>query len=369
MRIEPELGKNRRQLLRLALGAPLLLQAGKASAQAWPDPGLHIDRLGLNKTLIAEGNFRGLVRAIQVGYFNGDADRELAMLPQTGVHFFDAATLKAKSTLQFQSPAGETRWSGLTPYLIASAGSFQVAILGGGFGDVGLLDSQFKPLWNFRPHPLLPPNAMVVDDAQTGHPRFYVCDNGLLYRLDAHGNPVWKVNADAARLLTLVWQADGQEAVVATAHPGSNKLSLWSPGGHKLNTLALPLAPHAITFVRSGSVSGFVACNANRLVFVDRMGKQRFSYLYEDVAVRHGPTAVLLRLIPGQPPVLAVRMQSSTATSRSVLSIFALDGALLYMWNVNKLIIVYICDIMLPYAHYTFCDVRAADYWRVRQLH
>jgi hypothetical protein len=171
---------------------------------------------------------------------------------------------------------------------------------------------------------------MVVDDAQPGQPRFYVCDNGLLYRLDAHGTPVWKVDADGARLVTLVRDAQGQEAVVATAHPGSRKLSLWSPGGQKLGTLVLPLAPHALTFVRSGSVSGFVVLNANRLVLVDREGRQRFSYSYGWLPIFHGPTAVLLRLTPGQQPVLAVRMQSSTATSRSVLSLFALDGALLY---------------------------------------
>jgi hypothetical protein len=331
MRFELEPGgRSRRHLLRVVLLSHLLLQGGMAAAQDWPDLGLRIDRLGLAKTLILEGRFRGLVRGIQVGHFNGDSDLELAMLPQTGVHFFDAATLNAKSTLDFQTPAGETRWSGLAPYLIASAGSFQVAMLGGGFGDIGLLDKQFKLLWNFKPNPLLPPNAMVVDDSQSGQPRFYVCDNGLLYRLDANGNPVWKAPANGARLLTLLRDADGQEAVVATAHPGSRKLSLWSPSGHMLGTILLPFAPYELTFVRSGSVSGFVARNANRLVFVDREGRQRFSYSYDGVPVLHGPTAVLLRLTPGQPPVLAVRMQSSTATSRSVLSLFALDGALLY---------------------------------------
>jgi hypothetical protein len=66
------------------------------------------------------------------------------------------------------------------------------------------------------------------------------------------------------------------------------------------------------------------------LVFVDRDGRQRFRHSYGDLPVYHGPTAVLLRLAPGQQPVLAVRMQSSTPTSRSVLSLFALDGALLY---------------------------------------
>jgi hypothetical protein len=324
----------RRRLLLRAFASTLLLQAGIAGARAvskdWPDLGVVRDSLGMAKTLILEGRFRGLVRSIQVGDFDGDSHLELAMLPQTGVYLLDATTLKAKSTLEFQTPEGKTLWSGLAPYMIASAGSFRVAILGGGFGGVGLLDNQFKPLWNFRPNPLLPPDAMVVDDAQPGQPRFYVCDNGMLYRLDERGQTVWKVRADGARLLTLVRDAEGQEVTLATAHAGSRSLSLWSANGKKRGTITLPLAPYALSFVRSGDVSGFVARSANQLVLVDRDGRPRFRYSYRDVPVQHGPTAVLLRLEAGQPPVLAVRMQSSSATSRSVLSLFALDGVLLY---------------------------------------
>jgi len=332
MRNDHSIGNpSRRRLLCLAVGANLVLPFGLAAAQKdWPALGPRINRLGLTRTLVLEGDFRGLVRGIQVGDFDGDSHPELAMLPQTGAYFFDAATLKAKSKLEPQEPDGKPRWSGLSPHLIANAGSFQVALLGGGFGDVGLLDNQFKPLWTFKPNPSLPPDAMVVDEARLGQPRFYVCDNGTLYRLDASGKTVWKVKADGARQLALVTDTNKQEAVVATGHGGSRTLGLWSASGKKVGSVMLPFAPTEFRYVRSGNHSGFVARKANRLAFVGRNGKQLLSHSYGDVPVSHGPSAVLLRLASDQPPVLAVRMESSTSTAQSVLSLFALDGRLLY---------------------------------------
>lgn len=158
------------------------------------------------------------------------------------------------------------------------------------------LDKQCKPLWNFRHHTLLPPDAMVVDDAQPGAPRFYVCDNGMLYRLDAEGQTVWEVPADGARLLTLVRDSAGKEAGLATAHAGSRTLSRWSATGRKLGSITLPLAPYAVSFVRSGGVSGFVARSANRLVFVDSDGRPRLRYSYGNL-----PLASPRRLKPAKP--------------------------------------------------------------------
>jgi len=300
-----------------------------AQRNDWPELGVGLDKIGVTKTLVAECCFRGYVRSIQLGNFDSDPELEIAVVPQTGVYLFDATTLKSKAKLEFQKPGGDTLWFGLAPYLVSSKGGFRIAMRGGGYGDVGLLDQQGKELWKFKPDISLPPNGMVVDESAPGDPRFFVCDRGAIYRLDAKGKIVWKV-AENASYIALVKDSDDKEAGIATADSRSRTLSLWSPLGQREGQIELPVYPEGLEFVRSGSISGFVVKSGVQLAFVDRSGKHRFTHSYNGVPVYHGPSAVLVRFTAGQPPYLAVRSTSRSSIGKSVLSLFTLDGTHLY---------------------------------------
>ena len=184
-------------------------------------------------------------------------------------------------------------------------------------------------LWKFKPNPALSPNGMVVDDSVLGGPLFYVCDRGTIYKLDANGKVVWKIT-ESASYITLVREEDGSDAGFATADSGSKTLKIWSSAGKLRQHLELPLNPDGLEFVSAKGVSGFVIKSGQQIAFIDRTGKYRFTHSYGDVPVYHGPAAALVRLAPQQPPLLAVRSTSRSATGKSVLSLFSLEGTHLY---------------------------------------
>lgn len=262
----------------------------------WPGFGVGVDKIGITKTLVAECCFRGYVRSIQLGTFDVDGDLELAVVPQTGVYLFDAVSLKKKAQFDFKKADGDTLWFGLSPYLISSKSGFSIAMLGGGFGDIGLMDQSGRELWKFKPDLKLPPNGMVVDDAVGREPRFYVCDRGTIYRLDATGRVVWKV-AEDADYIALTRDEDGAEAGFATAADRSRTLNVWSATGQRVQQVELPFYPDGVAFVRAGQTAGFVIKLGTQIAFLDRSGKHRFTYSYGAVPVRHGPSAVLVRLV------------------------------------------------------------------------
>lgn len=319
-------------LVAIATAALLVLGCGpepKTKRADWPDLGVGVDKVGLTKTLIAECCFRGYVRSIQLGNFDGDAEVEIAVVPQTGVYLFDVATLKQKAKFEYQKPDGDTLWFGLSPFLVPGKKDFTIAMLGGGYGDVGLLDRAGKELWKFKPNAALSPNGMVVGDSVMGRPRFYVCDRGMIYKLDADGKVIWKIAEDAS-YIALVRDERGNEAGFATADSRSRTLNVWSSAGKREQQIELPLPPDGLEYVRAGDTSGFVIKSGLKIAFVDRAGKHRFTYSYGGLPVYHGPSAVLVRFTPQQPPLLAVRSTSRSATGKSVLSLLSLDGTHLY---------------------------------------
>jgi hypothetical protein len=294
----------------------------------WPEPKIEIDMPGLTKSLMAECCFRGRVRSIQVGNFDGDPDTEIAVVPQTGVYLFDADKLKQKAKLDYAKPDGETLWFGMSPHLIAGKNGFKIAVLGNGgnLDDVGLLDQDGKELWEFKPYLT---NGMVVDDSILGEPRFYVCDSEAIFKLDTNGKVIWKVTEHAS-YITLVRDEDGSDVAFATADPSLPVLKIWTSEGKLAQQIDLPMKPYGLEFVSTKGASGFVIKSGRQVAFVDRAGKPRFTYSYEDLPIVHGPTAALVRFTPQQPPFLAVQFLSGSATGKSVLSLFSLDGTHLY---------------------------------------
>jgi len=305
-----------------------LVAAAASYPSEWPQLGVRVNKLGLRKAAIADCCFPGSVRSIQLGNFDGDRHLEIGAVAQSGVLLLDATTLKRKAALDYTTPDGERLWLGLSPYLVRDNDGFKIAKRGGGFGDVGLLDQSGRELWKFRPDPKLPPNGMVVDDTRT-ELRFYVCDYDVIYRLDRTGKVVWRV-AEVASYITLVRDTADQETAFATADPGTRTLTIWSATGSHERQLELPHNPDGIASVSNGEVSGFVTKSGRQVAFIDRRGSHHWTYSYGNLPIMHGPSAELVRLLPGEPPLLAVRVGSSSATGRSVLTLFSMAGNVLY---------------------------------------
>jgi hypothetical protein len=319
-----------RNLLGVLLTAILLLGCETGGDDAsWPPPGARSNDIAVERTLVADCCFRGGVRSIQlVRYVDGEL--AVAVVPQTGLYLFDPATLAERVRIEFNDPDGSPRWFGLSPYLIGATRGFHIAMRGGGYGDVALLDGAGARVWTFGGDTGLPPRGMVVDDLAPGDLRLFVLDRASVVRLDAAGRVVWRAEEDAEHV-TLVREADGDEAGFATASARGREIRVWSADGEIRHRIPLPFAPGALNHVRSDGVSGFVVRSGKReIAFVLPSGEIRFTYQFRDYPVRHGPTATLVRLAPGQPPVLAVRLAASSSVGRSVLTLLSLEGKMLY---------------------------------------
>ncbi len=311
--------------------AALLMLLSSACGSAtqgdnWPPIGIHDNSADIGKTAIGECCYPGGITAIQLGDFANTGEPVLAVLGQTGVAFHDPDDFRQLRTFDFEDEDGETIWFGLSSQLLTDETGFRIAMLGGGYGDVGLLDSRGETLWLFRPDADLPPVGMVVDDTPGREARFFVTGHSGLYRLDSRGEVVWQID-EPADYLVLVNDAD---VALATASHGSRTLKLWTADGRAAGELALPVNPDGIAYVEHGENAGFVIKSGRDIAYLDRLGTHRFTYRYDEAPVRHGPTAALLTMHPGQTPQLAVRLGSNSATGKSVLSLFSLDGKRLY---------------------------------------
>jgi hypothetical protein len=320
----------RKKLIILLVVCFLISCVSNPGQKDWPDIGVHADAIGITKNAITECCFRGLARSIQLGNFGGNGRSELAVVPQTGVVLFDPITLEKIRQIDFNEADGVIRWFGVSPYLIQEkGGGFLIALRGGGYGDVGLLDESGNTLWIFKPSPQLPPNGMVVDDTKEGEPHFFVCDWGALYRLDKSGKVVWKIDEDAD-YIDLVQSRERSEAGFATAANNSKMLKIWSSDGTLTQQIDLPFNPDGISFVSSGTTSGFVVKSGTQYAFVNDRGSVSFVYANVGAPIYHGPIAKLVNLSVNEPPVLAISSASSSATGRSVLTILSIDGTQLY---------------------------------------
>lgn len=314
----------------LVTGAVLVLFLSACGSgvqgDGWPEAGIRDNPAELSKTAIGECCYRGGVASIQLGDYDSTGDDVLAVLGQTGVIFFDASELKRTHSFDFENDEGETIWFGLSPYLLAHESGFHIAMLGGGYGEVGLLDGRGETLWLFRPNAELPPKGMIVDDRPAREARFYVIDHDGLHRLDAQGDVVWQVD-EQADFLTLV---GGGDVALATASHGSRALKLWTADGQSAGELALPLSPDGLVFVEHGDYAGFVIKSGRDVAYLDRSGEHLFTYRYDEAPVRHGPRAALVAMQSGEQPQLALRLSSASATGKSVLTLLSLDGTRLY---------------------------------------
>ncbi|MFU8833101.1 MAG: hypothetical protein ACNA7J_13245 [Wenzhouxiangella sp.] len=319
-----------RFLLPLTSAALLVLLSSACGSATqgdnWPPIGIRDNSVELGKTAIGDCCYRGGVTGIQLGDFANTGEPVMAVMGQTGVVLFDPDNFRQLRTFDFEDEDGETIWFGLSSHLLADETDFRIAMLGGGYGDVGLLDSRGETLWLFRPDADLPPAGMVVDDTPGREARFYVSGHSGLYRLDSRGEVVWQID-EPADYLVLVNDAD---AALATASHGSRTLKLWTADGRAAGELALPVNPDGIAYVEHLENAGFVIKSGRDIAFVERSGTHRFTYRYDEAPVRHGPTAALLAMHPGQVPQLAVRLRSASATGKSVLTLLSLDGARLY---------------------------------------
>jgi hypothetical protein len=265
----------------------------------------------------------GTVKTIQKGDFHPTPGDEVAVLGQRCVWLLSATDYNVLSIHE----QCEELCLCPSPWLvdIEGDGNFEIMIGGGGFQDVGLLDSDGNILWIFHPHESLAPHKMIYDDINgDGMPEFYVADRTGLYRLDADGQPVWSITESH------FYDVGTANKIILGLAKGNEIISV-DFDGNIINRFDLEEEKYNFDVVKWPEQEGILMGYFKRRVHIrDLKGNIVFEHLLEDFPLRHAPQGVAVRFEKNSPPYLVILAHSRSSLCLTQLSIFNPSGSLIY---------------------------------------
>ncbi len=262
---------------------------------------------------------------------DGSGERLIAVFSQCSVSLVDLKTGSHKSTVQFDM-------STLSPVYVETDRDDGREILcrGGGFGKIALLDERGRVIWKL-PGPG-DTRCASGDLDRDGELEFYVSSWDGLSRVDSKGQIVWERETPTQTwYVEIYYPDDGSEPRLVVLSTGA-VVRLYNRDGMLERTVQLPrnvrelrlvqwpFDPHRLHFV------GFVDRDYSRdsLVVMDLDGQTKFEYVLPRYGPAYGLETTLVRFSENKPPYLAVLRAYRSATGLSRLSIFSLDGQLVY---------------------------------------
>lgn len=103
-----------------------------------------------------------------------------------------------------------------------------------------VIDLEGRTRWAFRPHPSLPPIALLPRDLdRDGRPDFYAASKGSVYRVDSSGRIGWERTMSGVVTALDVAEAGGGQPGLVVAGDGRS-LRPWTATGELVKTLELP---------------------------------------------------------------------------------------------------------------------------------
>jgi len=174
----------------------------------------------------------------QVGEFDGTPGTEIARIEASAVALLDPSTGTEKVRIALGDQA-RRKWNWFSR-LVRDGSEVLIVQTGGGYQDVEVIDLEGRSRWSFRPHPALPPIALLPRDLdRDGRPDFYAASKGSVYRLDSSGKIVWERTTPGIVTALDVAEAGGGQPGLVMAGDGRS-LRLWTATGDLVKTLELP---------------------------------------------------------------------------------------------------------------------------------
>lgn len=260
-----------------------------------------------------------------VGKFDDSSQTTIASIAYDGVLFLDPITGAEKSRLAFPPEAGR-KWSWFSR-LVRHGSDLLIVQTGGGYSDVEVLDFAGRPRWRFRPHPSLPPVALLPDDLDgDGHLEFYAAASDSVYRLDAQGKVVWtRTLSTNISTLTVARAENGNPALIAAVSTMSRAWT-WDADGRPNSELTVPGDDYRYQLVDWPRGRALVG-GGEKIRAIGVNGQRLFEH---DLGDFHYSDAVALHLNPGGPPHLAVLAAAAKEVGRSRLMVFSPAGEIVY---------------------------------------
>jgi hypothetical protein len=315
----------------LALG---LLTLGLARPDLFPTTVVQrraaLERIGPPRVVVGGDAFESVSVSTKsawpvVAELDGRPGDELAIVDHAGADLFDGTSLDLQAQIPFGGEPGRL-WGSFSALVRLPDARLVVAQTGSGFSRTLLQDLNGVELWEYRPNPRLPPDALRPGDLdRDGRVEFYGSTNDHVARLDSDGREVWRRPTTLATLLaTMPREGDTPAWVVAVEH--GRKLLIWDADGRQLIDRAVtaedtPLSV-ADTFAGRSLIHGGQSARA-----FDLEGKPLFEVALGDFTLSY---ALGVRFAPVGAPHLALVGSTDRDTSRHRLLIVDPDRRAVY---------------------------------------
>ena len=308
-----------------------------------PTPKVVISSEKIEKKVIFEDTFPGSVTKIQLTDFHPSKGPEISILGQTGIWFLSPRDYKHIETYHFKNANGKSIWFGNNPQLldIYNDGKFQIMMGGGGYSDLGLLDSKGNKLWNFRDHPKLSPRKMISGDLDNDNIiEFYVAGRRGLYRLSDKGKVIWKVNQEPIPqsffydIEILTNKESSKHYLIALA--GYGNYQIFDYNGNKIRQFSIDHKLTGFEIVEWKENIFILAGGGRKVSLIDLYGKIVHEFELGHSLKFHWPQGLAVRFSPNSNEYLIILTHSKSALGLTKLSIISPDCKIIYQEIINN---------------------------------
>lgn len=291
------------------------------------------------KSLFFGGAFPGGIRTIQVGNFNLSADKEVIILSQQNCFILDMKTRKQRQEIKFNQRIG------LRPEVlnIGKDGSVEIMLRGGGFGDVGLVNTHGEFIWKYKSTGTGP--SMTGGDLdRDGKIEFYVAEHDGLHKIDYSGKEIWKVDNYLDQVSVYDPGDRGIPLIITRGYDG--KLRFRDSSGSLVKEVVPEMETYDLEIVRWPDNYNILTRNGNRIIVIDFNGKLVFQHELEKEWFTRFPffrssfvifdiRGVSVKLDVNKKPYLAVITKFRSGVAKAMLNIFSHEGKLVYQELLN----------------------------------
>jgi WD40 repeat protein len=303
--------------------------------------GVRVGEGMLTKTLLFSGSFPGRIMTIQVGNFERNPIKEIAILGMMKGVILDAKTHQVKKMLSFRQSVE------LRPeiVIVLSNGSLEIMRRGGGFGDVGLVNELGEFIWKYNKVGTSPEmDAGDLDgDRET---EFYVADLDGLHRLDYQGREVWKTLGQEWEVNVAIYKPESNDTGLAITRGNDGKIRFWNSSGRLVREVTPESGSYGLEVVKWGDHYYLLSESGSSIILTDFDGRIFFEYALEEIneeahfrirgmAIRD-IRGVSVKFKPDKKPYLAVLTDFRAATGKAMLSVFTLERQLVYQEIINS---------------------------------
>jgi hypothetical protein len=247
---------------------PTAVAARRAALKAIGEPRVAVGGDAFRKVLVS--GVPGWHLAVPL---DGKPGEEIAVVGARGADFYDAGNLSPRGRVDF---GAGLRWSWFSS-LTRVGGRVVVVQTGGGFSPTEVRATDGTLVWDYRPDPKLPPNALRAADLEgSGAVAFYAASQSAVARLDAAGKTVWSRPGNSPQLLALAPRVKQATAWVVTREYGK-PAKVWDENGQALGEIPLTPLDDAFAVVDWPVIRGLVVGRGSaRVVGLD--GRALFEF-------------------------------------------------------------------------------------------